>query len=81
MQRSYRARMEALEAALPPLARAERLVERGVPPERWPDEELNAYCDQFPEMQALSSEELERLIAMPEDEANVELQRMLAAHR
>lgn len=49
-----------------PLERAYRLVERGTPPEAWPDAELNAYCDdlyrEWPELRTMIDEELDALI-------------------
>ena len=62
-----RRRVEQLEQAhaarLTPLERAFELLEQHVPPEQWPDAELNAYCDTLPpEIQALSDGELEALI-------------------
>jgi hypothetical protein len=56
-------RLDAIEAACTPLQRAYVLVERGIPPEAWPDAELNAYCETLPpEIRALSDEELEALL-------------------
>lgn len=57
-------RLEALERATP-LGRAYDLAERGVPPEQWPDDALNAACEaayrDWPELATLSDEDVARL--------------------
>lgn len=68
--RSFASRMADLERAqrahMTPLERAYDLLARHVPPELWPDAELNAFCDERPAMNLLTNAELDMLIASPE---------------
>lgn len=69
MQKSVKDRLAALEverlAQTPPLERAYELVALGVDAEQWPGAELDAYCDERPELEVLTDEELEQLCAEP----------------
>lgn len=71
--KSFSTRLEALERArwerLTPLERAYELIERSAPPEQWPDDVLDAYCEAHcTHLECLSDEQLETLIACPEGE-------------
>lgn len=70
MARTIKQRLDALEHTylehMTPLERAYNLLARRVPPEQWPDAELNAFCDERPAMNLLTNAELDMLIAAPE---------------
>lgn len=78
MQRSVRSRLDALEAGLDALSRAYLLLQRGIPPEQWPDAGLNAFCDERPEMGRLSDAQLEELCAAAPGQVERILAEMLA---
>jgi len=59
---TFHKRLDQAEAALSALQRAYLLLKRGVPPEAWPMAELEAYCDQHPELERLTDAELEALV-------------------
>ena len=70
-------RIDAVERGLSALQRAYVLVHRGTPPEQWPDVELQAYCDERPEMDRLSDEQLEALITAAPGQVEALLAEML----
>ena len=55
-------RIDAVERGMTALQRAYLLLQRGIPPEQWPDAELESYCGEMPELERLSDEQLEALI-------------------
>lgn len=80
MTRTLARRLEAVEAALSPLQRAYRLIAAGEPPECWPDAELEAYCAERPELELLTDDELDEIIAAPLDRAEALTLRLLEGH-